>query len=78
MVLVYIFAPRFMNVHFNIVFASTSVRRTWSLDFKFSGQDFICILVSPCMLNTLSISVHLAVMTPQYLIKSINCKAAHY
>jgi hypothetical protein len=62
--LVYIFASRFMKVHFNIVFASTSICLTWSLDFRFFGQDFLCILVGACMLNTLSMSVHLTVMTP--------------
>jgi hypothetical protein len=51
--LVFILAPRFPKIHFNIVFPSTSICLTWSLDFRFSGQDFMCIsslheCLTPC------------------------------
>jgi hypothetical protein len=37
------FTPHFTKIHFNIIFPSTPKSSAWSLPFRFSDQNFVCI-----------------------------------
>jgi hypothetical protein len=40
-------SPSFLKIHSNIIFPSTSMTSEWSLPFRFSDQNFVCVSHPP-------------------------------
>jgi hypothetical protein len=49
--------PRFLNIHFNILFPSMPISFKWSLPFRFPNQNFACYMshssYSPLIIQTI-------------------------
>jgi hypothetical protein len=54
----------YRNIHFNIVLPSTPKSYDWSLPFRLSNQNFVCIYDLPIVLHALPISSSLIFIIP--------------